>query len=166
MVKKLGTVGLIAVAALAVAQGVVLMGARGQGAAVSEDHRRAEFRMDVHKLTSVPPRLAGNFSATVNGPEMRQVHIELRELRGLQVSGTNRNICEFGGRAVLTVRTPQGLQHKPGALHVRVADNASSPGANTPDLIRILFTPDGSTETYRFAGAVRHGDIKVYIRTP
>ncbi len=163
MVKRFGTLGLIGVAALALAQGVVLMGARGQGAAVSEDHRRAEIRVDVRKLTSNPPRMGGNFSVVINGPDAPLVRIELRELRGLRVGGDHHNICEFGGQAVFTVRTPQGLQHRPGALHVRVADNT---GAHQPDQIHLEFTPAASNDTYRFAGTVRRGDINVYIRRP
>lgn len=166
LLKRFGTLGLISVAALALAQGVVLMGAQGRGMALSEDHRRAEFRVDVRKLTSEPPRLGGNFNVAINGPDARPVQIELRELRGLQVGGEHRNVCEFGGPAVMTVRTPSGLQRFQGMLHVRAADNDTHGDHDRPDTLALEFTRPDSDDSYRFAGAVRDGNINVYIRNP
>lgn len=166
MLKRFGTLGLIAVAALAIAQGVVLMGAQGRGIAVSEDHRRAEFHVDVRKLTSEPPRVGGNFAVAINGRDVRPVHIELREVRGLQVGGEHRNICEFGGPAVMTVRTPNGPQRFHGMLHVRVADHDARGDHDRPDTLALEFTRPDSDDTYRFAGHVREGNVHVYVRHP
>lgn len=167
LMRKVAIAGATALAAVVLAQGVALIGARGHGSAVAEDHRVAEFRLNVAKLTSDPPRMEGSFSAHIVGSDRRGVAIDLRHLRNVVVSGEHRNVCEFGGAAVMRVRTPSGVETVEGLLAVRVADNRTptNPNLDRPDLIHLRFTKPGTHIDYTFTGRVRQGDIDVFVRT-
>lgn len=165
MLKKSFLVGAAAgLCALALAANAVI-GARGQGVARSEDQRVAEFRFQVSKLTTDPPRLGGDFTVDVNGRNARHVAITLRKLRALEVGGPNRNVCEFAGAAVMRVATPTGPQTIEGVLEVRVFDHRDRTDDGGRDRIRFVFRRPGTDLEYSFDGAVARGDIDVFVRT-
>lgn len=173
MLRKIAIAAAMVMATVVLAQGLALIGARGQGAAVSEDHRVAEFRFHVSKLTSQPPRLSGEFNVHIGGRDHRNVSIELRNVRNVAVGGDRRNVCEFQGGAVMRVRTHQGVETVEGILSVRVVDAARrdddsvSDGEDhdRPDLIQLTFRKPNTNIEYNFAGRVREGDIDVFVRT-
>lgn len=165
MLKKSLLVGLVVAAcAIALAVDAVLMGARGQGAARSEDHREGMFRFHVTKLTTTPPRFGGDFVIEIRGRDARRVSITMRHLRGLQVGGPNHDVCEFGGPAVLRVATPTGVEAIEGLLNVRVQDNHERDGEGR-DTLRLEFHRPNANFQYAFAGPVLRGDIDVFVRS-
>jgi len=171
MLRKVAVLGAMALVAIVLAQGLALIGAYGQGAAVSEDQRVAGFRFNVSKLTSEPPQLNGDFAVQIGGHNHRSVNIVLRNLRNVAIGGEHRNVCEFGGPAVMRVRTPRGIETVEGALAVRVVDSRQPQGDADggedlvhPDHIQLTFHNPTHHVRYTFAGRVRHGDIVVFVR--
>ena len=165
MRNKLWAVIPLALASLAMAQNLGVVGAKGEGATRSEDGRAAKFNFDVKKVFrpngsfEVGGRL--RFETVKNDRDARHVLIEMQA----REFGRNENIAEFAGPGVIVVRSGREVVRKEGRVSVRVVDN-KRPNVNEgrPDQFGIRFNVANSDAFYNFVGPVLRGDLVVYAR--
>jgi hypothetical protein len=167
MLKRVFVFSAILMVSLALAaQAGVVQGAHGQGAARTADNRVGEYDFEVQKATrGSETRLGGRLmfasSSLVNNQRV-QVRINLRQLMALDTAG---NVCEFGGTAVMLVRTAGGAHEIRGNIQVRVQDNRNREHPNgEPDKFRIHFQQHEGNLTYDFDGKTTRGDLSVFRR--
>lgn len=168
MLKRMLLIGVAAMAAIALADHILVVGSEGTGRAVSADNRVGEFRYNVRKATAEGhhPRLDGSLrfaqAATAAHPGLV---IEMGKPRYVEVP-PDSHVCEFGGPGTLTIRRPNGSRHSiRGRVDCRVVDRRN-PTTNTgdPDLFRIRFSSEHSDHAYHFEGHLTHGDLVVFRR--
>src|SRR6185503_10539850 len=163
--------GPLVLATVALAQVVGVQGAKGEGAALSEDGRHARFAFDVKKvhLSNTTTEVGGHLrfeseSPATNTHAGRHVLIEMDRAH---VFAKRENVAEFGGPATIVVRTRTETVERHGRLNVWVQDNRRPTDLNQrpPDVIRLqFFTVNSTGPFYTFAGKVGRGDIQVYER--
>jgi hypothetical protein len=135
----------------------------GKGVAGSEDKRIAEFDFEVAKFKNKEGKeeVRGRFHMTQKpGENIPGAMIGIRMVGGL---GVNDNKAEFGGKAVVEVRTKDGVKRIEGMASVNVVDQVrpNEQGSEKKDLIRVQFKSKNGEVTYEFKGAVRRGDLVV-----
>jgi hypothetical protein len=168
---RLFVLGPLVLATVALAQVAGVQGAKGEGAALSEDGRHAQFRFDVKKVhfqngtseVGGPLRFESESPAT-SSQGARHVVIEMDRAH---VFAKRENVAEFGGPATIVVQTRLETIRRRGRLNVWVQDNRrpTDPNTDRPDVVRIQFFTENSTGPfYTFAGRVGRGDIQVYER--
>jgi hypothetical protein len=168
---RLLVVGPLVLATIALAQVAGVQGAKGEGAALSEDGRHARFAFDVKKvhLSNTTTEVGGRLrfeseSPATNTHAARHVVIEMGRAHAF---AKHENNAEFGGPATIVVRTRLETVRRHGRLAVSVQDNRrpTDPNLRPPDVIRLQFFTENSTGPfYSFAGKVGRGDIQVYAR--
>lgn len=155
------------VASAALAQNAGVHGAKGEGAARTQDGRVGRFLFDVQK------RIRPNGEATVDGrirfeSEAANTSLDARHIliEGKAVEyGSRENVAEFGGPGLLVVRSRTGVTRHEGRFACRVVDNRNqNSDRNRPDAFRIHFNVANSDRVFEFEGAVLRGDIVVYHR--
>jgi hypothetical protein len=159
----------LALVSLALAQVVMLQGAKGEGAARAEDGRIGLFRFDVKKYflasgrTEVDGPLRFESGPTATSHDPRHVVIEMAHARHF---GKHENVAEFGGPGVMAIRTADGVHHREGRVVVRVQDNRrpTDPNFEHPDTFAIKFYVTNTDIVFGFAGRVLRGDLMVYHR--
>ena len=168
---RLFVLGPLVLATIALAQVAGVQGAKGEGAALSEDGRHARFAFDVKKvhLSNTTTEVGGHLRFESESPATsshgaRHVLIEMDRAH---VFAKRENVAEFGGPATIVVRTRLETIRRQGRLNVWVQDNRrpTDPNNDHPDVIRLQFFTENSTGPfYTFAGKVGRGDIQVYER--
>ena len=168
---RLFVIGPLVLATIALAQVAGVQGAKGEGAARSEDGRIGRFNFDVKKVflsngtSEVGGRLLFESEALNTGThDGRHFVIEMERAH---VFAKHENTAEFGGPATIVVRTRLETIRRHGRLAVGVADNRGplDPNLRRHDVIRLHFFTENSTGPfYAFAGHVVRGDIQVYER--
>jgi hypothetical protein len=158
-------------ASVALAQVVFVQGAKGEGAARSEDGVFGHFAFDVKKAirsnhtfeVGGSLRFVSETPATTPHPSRRVVI----EMPRAHVFGKSENVAEFGGPGVLHMRVGERTIERRGRVSVWVQDNRRpiEPNLRPPDVFRIRFFVETNTAPfYGFAGKVHRGDIVVYSR--
>lgn len=168
MRKKLWLLLPLVVASIALAQNTNVQGARGEGAARSEDGRIGQFRFEVAKSVrpNGEPIIQGamRFQSEVPGNAEHLGRLILIEGRAARFAKAER-VAEFGGPGVLVVKTRSETVRLEGRWSSRVVDNRGPLEARgTPDGFAIHFDVANSDRTYDFRGPVLRGDIVVYPR--
>lgn len=169
MFKRFLTLIPISLAALALAQNASVVGAKGEGAATSEDgrHGRFNFQMVKHTRPNGEFRIEGrlrfeSLSPAENGHPARHVVIEMGNARVLDKAN---NVVEFAGPGVIVVKSRGETVRHEGRVEVRVEDRRrQTDRRGRPDLFRIGFNFANSDRHYRFGGEVQRGDIEVFQR--
>lgn len=143
-----------------------VVGAHGQGHAMSAAGKRSEFRFEAAKRnTDGVIRVVGvarfiAFSGTQAVPESHGIYIP--EVRGLAKEG---NICQFGGPAQMQIRVGDRYHTVRGHAVFNVADRRNpTTGGDVKDRISVRFTT-ADNRTWDYTGLVGHGDIVVFERT-
>ena len=168
---RLLVLGPLVLATIALAQVAGVQGAKGEGAALSEDGRHARFGFDVKKvhLSNGTTEVGGHLrfeseSPATNTHAARHVVIEMARAHVFAKDG---HAAEFGGAATIVIRTRLETVRRHGRLKVSVQDNRRpiDPNLRPPDVIRLQFFTETSTGPfYAFGGKVARGDIQVYER--
>lgn len=141
-----------------------IIGAFGQGRAMSASGMRSEFHFEARKATSDRLVRVGGFArfiafgGTANVPQSWGIYIP--EVRGVGKSG---NICQFGGPAQMQVRNGAHYHLVRGHAVFNVADRRNANTSTEPDRISVRFT-DLQNRTWDYSGLVTHGDIVVFER--
>jgi len=153
--------GLLAAAAIA----ATMQGAQGRGTALGDNGRAANFQFHVAKVEDQGMvHVGGRFMHGERPSNSRPgFSISTDRIAAVEVSGDHKEVCNFGGPAVLTVHTPNGIKRIPGMLSVRVVDR--NRGSNSDlDLYGVSFKDRDGKEIYSFAGGVRQGNIQVFYK--
>lgn len=167
LARKLMIVLSVAVASLALAQHAGVAGAKGRGIAVNSDHLHGSFNFEIRKAVRPNGESAvdGKFVWEARIPSSgRAVRIEMPECREFAKDGET---AAFGGPAVMVVMRENERHRFEGSLVVRVGDfkaKNSRPLTERRDRISVSFRAHNSDVTYHFDGAVRDGDIEVWMR--
>lgn len=165
MKRMIGATILALIAAIALAA-TTIIGAKGQGAAVNREGKRAEFNIDAWKARNgdvVRVGGHGRFIAFFGTPEHPETFgINCPEVRTLAKSG---NVCQFGGHASMQIRNGANYNTVRGVVTFNVTDRRN-PTTNTgePDIIRVRFVQAVTNRVFEWAGTVQRGDIHVYER--
>ncbi len=162
---KLWLVLPLALASIALAQNAGVQGARGEGAARSEDGRVGKFRFEVKKSQRPggEPVVGGNMRFESEPPTREGRHV-LIEGRALRYAG-RENVAEFGGPGIIVIRSGEHHVRHEGHWMSRVVDNRRPEAVRLrPDQFRIRFEVANSDVFYEFEGAVLRGDLAVHNR--
>ncbi len=165
MKRKIGVAVAALITSIALAV-ITVVGAKGQGHAISANGQRAEFHMDAHKSTADGSVRVGGFFRFIARGGTAAVPtsngINMPEVARLAKTG---RVCEFGGPALMQIRVGTRYETVRGICNVRVEDRkAPTVAAGEPDLIRLRFVTNVTNRVYEWAGAVTRGDILVYER--
>lgn len=162
ILKKLGLMAILSFALTAVAQDHVIEAVHGMGLAVAHGGQEAHFAVRAARLrTEHGEVVRGRFEFRTRS-EHRAIGIECRAVERL---GTRGNVAEFGGRAVMSVRTNEGGRRIEGVITGRAVDNRRGDGHGEADHLAVRFRSHDGSVVFEFAGAVRHGDIVVKSRS-
>ncbi|MBX3118259.1 MAG: hypothetical protein KF784_04280 [Fimbriimonadaceae bacterium] len=167
LAKKLMIVLSVVLASLALAQHAGVAGAKGRGVAVNNDQLHGSFNFEVRKAMrrNGEPVVDGKFVWEARIPSNNTaVRIEMPECREFAKDG---DTAAFGGPAVMVVMRNNERHRFHGPLVVRVGDfkaKNSRPNSDRRDKISVSFRANESDVTYHFEGAVREGDIEVWMR--
>lgn len=153
----------VGLAAVALANHILVVGSEGEGAAVTGDGRVGGFNYSVIKRTTAEhrPLLRGRLRfeqrANDHGPWA------LIEMRGPSAIGARGNVAEFTGPGSLTRLVRGHRVTLQGHISVRVVDRRNPHHASDhPDQFRIHFT---SRQTnFSFDGKLHNGDLVVFSR--
>lgn len=131
----------------------------GQGVAVSEDRREGEFEIRAAKvLLPAGPRIEGKFRFATGNRETNTLIVVESQVGRLVVDGHN---AAFAGPGVMVIRRGDSVRRISGTVEGRCADlHVPTNSDDRRDTIGFQFT-SRSGETFRFAGAVRRGDIHI-----
>lgn len=174
LLNKSLTILAVGLGATAIAQSPVYVVSFGQGVAVNQANKRAEFNYEVGKKRNPDNTVVnvGRFSfntVSENANDRIKIVFERPEVLGVNAAGT---VCEFGGRAVLTRMTPQGRREIQGRADVRVEDKwnptqgVEPPAEHPRDTIRVRFVVPRQNSTtpevvFEFGGNVMRGNLAV-----
>lgn len=137
----------------------------GKGVAKNED-ATAEFQFRLGKNNEGQVRGQLTFNAKLNDGN-RVVHVELKDPNGLHIE-SNTGIAR--GEAILVVRRGNDVERIPGKIVVKAVDvvqpNPNAPESNGDlrrphDKFEVDFSAARTDMTYKFAGVVVRGDVKV-----
>lgn len=163
-VVALGTVG-IASAQVTDATGKRTQFAHGEGVWTARDghHSRIGFRVS---QTGDRPA-AGIFHFSSRGADGGLLTISTQRLPRLTVSG---NVAEFGGPAVLVIRSATDAEGRrvEGQLRVTVRDNVRIQEGRqwrVIDVVEVVFSAEGTDRRFEFGGAAPRISAEVGIRT-
>lgn len=164
--KRFLTVAAMICGAAVVLAATTVVGAHGQGHAMSPNGKRSEFRFEAAKrMADGSVRVGGEarfiaFSGTQAVPESHGIF--LPEVRGL---GKEGNVCQFGGPAQMQIRLGDRYHTVRGHAVFNVADRRNpTTGGDLKDRISVRFTT-ADNRTWDYTGLVGQGDIVVFERT-
>jgi hypothetical protein len=168
MMRKLLTMALLALTvAGAMAQPCFVEGAFGAGTAGAPDSAQpnAHFGLNVIRAQCGEREFLGGAFRFATRQENRLIEIQMVRLARLEVNAENR-VAAFGGPAIMTVRTREGVRHVRGWVRVQVRDNRPRDSEEgDPDTIAVqFFVPDRNDPVFAYRGAVLRGDILVFRR--
>lgn len=165
MFKKVLIIATAALAAIVLADHILVIGSSGRGTATTHDGRVGTFHYSVSKRTA--PEHHPQFHGSLSFEQHHNHHgpwVRIQMGTPSVVNGVDGGVCEFSGRGSLTrmVKGHQVTEH--GTVSARVVDRRDPHHTphNPPDLFLVRFT--SAHTTFLFDGTVHSGDLVVFHR--
>lgn len=144
----------------ALAQPDALYGTFGRGTMVNSAGHRATVRFQVGAFADNTLRGNLEFNTLAARASDRLVRIYLVRPVRLAVDGHN---ATFVGPGIMVTRTPNGEVRTQGQLEVHVLDASRPESANpVPDQMALRFMGPTAASSFRYEGAIREGDFRVF----